>query len=84
MSGAKFQAALSPKVLVTIVGDVGGGGANVDYQAVGLLGFKVSEKVILQAGWRYMDVNYRTNPPVGFVYDAHMSGVIVGATINFM
>ena len=61
VAGAKIQAALSPKVLVTIVGDTGGGGANVDYQAVGLLGLKVSEKVILQAGWRYMDVNYRTD-----------------------
>ncbi len=80
IAGAKIQAALSPKVLVTIVGDAGGGGANSDYQAVGLLGFKVSEKVILQAGWRYMDVNYRTSPPQLFVYDAHMSGAIAGVT----
>jgi hypothetical protein len=82
IAGANIQMALSPKVLVTIVGDAGGGGANLDYQAVGFLGFKVSQKVILQMGWRYLDVNYRTNPPVRFVYDAHMSGAIIGATFN--
>ncbi len=81
IAGAKIQAALSPKVLLTIAGDAGGGGANLDYQAVGLLGYRVAKKVTLQVGWRYMDVNYRTNPPQLFIYDAHMSGAIAG--VNF-
>jgi hypothetical protein len=78
VAGAKIMAALSPKALVTVFGDAGGGGSSLDYQVGGLLGFKVSQKVILQAGWRYLDVNYRTNAPALFVYDVHQSGPIFG------
>jgi hypothetical protein len=78
LGGAKIQAALSPKAVVTILGDAGGGQANTDYQIAGLLGYKL-KKVILQAGWRYMYVNYR--PSSTFVYQAAMSGLILGVTI---
>ncbi len=59
---------------------LGAGGENSDYKVIGLPGFKVAEKVILQAGWRYMDVNYRNSPPQLFVLDADMSGAIMGVT----
>jgi hypothetical protein len=78
LGGAKIQAALSPKVAVTIAGDAGGGQANTDYQIAGLLGYKL-RKVILQAGWRCMYVNYR--PSSTFVYQTAMSGLILGVTI---
>lgn len=48
---------------------------------IGVLGYKLKE-VILQTGWRYLDVNYRGGAPRLFVYDAHMSGLIVGLTFN--
>lgn len=83
VAGAKMEAALAPRVLVTIEGDAGAGGANSDYQAVGLLGFRVAKKVILQAGWRYLSVNYRTNPPAMLIYDTHLSGALAGVTFNF-
>jgi hypothetical protein len=83
VAGAKIEQAVSPKVLVTIFGDAGAGGANIDYQFGGLLGYKLSEKAILQAGWRYLDVNYRNSPPQLFVYDAHQSGALLGVTFNF-
>lgn len=83
VAGAKIEQAVSPKVLVTIFGDAGAGGANIDYQVGGLLGYKLSEKAILQAGWRYLDVNYRNSPPQLFVYDAHQSGALLGVTFNF-
>ena len=82
VAGAKIEQALSPKVLVTVFGDAGAGGANVDYQFGGLLGLKLSEKAILQAGWRYLDVNYRNSPPQLFVYDVHQSGALLGVTFN--
>jgi len=78
LGGATIQAALSPKVVVTIVGDAGGGQANTDYQIGGVLGYKL-KKAILQAGWRYMYVNYRPNS--GFVYQTATSGLILGVTI---
>jgi len=78
----KFELALSPKAAVTVAGDAGGGGADVGYQFAGVLLYRVGKKVILQAGWRYLDVNYRTNPPALFVYDAHQSGALLGVTFD--
>jgi len=80
VAGGKFQFALTPKLVVTVLGDAGGGSARSDYQVAGLLGYKVGRKCILQAGYRYLDVNYR--PTSGFIYNAATSGLLLGATIN--
>jgi hypothetical protein len=80
LGGGRIQMLLSPKASVTIAGDAGGGGASADYQVLGLLGFKVEKNVILQAGWRYLDVHYR-NGGSGFLYDMAQSGATFGATI---
>jgi hypothetical protein len=80
VAGTNFTMPLSPKALITVLGDAGGGGANLDYQVAGLLGYKVKPTVILQAGWRYLDVNYR--PSSSFVYDAAQSGLLLGVTFN--
>jgi hypothetical protein len=80
VSGARIQAALSPKMKVTILGDAGAGGANLDYQLGAFLGYKVKRNIDLQAGWRYLAVNYR--PQSTFVYDTVTSGILIGAIIN--
>lgn len=80
ISGARIQAALSPKMIVTILGDAGAGGANLDYQVGAFLGYRVKPKIALQAGWRYLAVNYR--PKSTFVYDTDTSGLLFGATFN--
>ena len=80
VAGGRIQFPLSPKATVTIAGDAGGGGANSDYQIVGLLGYKVGKKAVLQAGYRYLDVNYRNSQ--NFVFDAIVSGALVGVTFN--
>jgi hypothetical protein len=82
VAGMKFEFALSPKVVLTVAGDAGGGGAAVDYQALGVLGFRICRICILDLGYRYLDTNYRTNPPGLFVFDAHMSGALLGVTFN--
>jgi hypothetical protein len=64
---------------VTILGDAGAGGANLDYQLGAFLGYKVKRNVNLQAGWRYLAVNYR--PQSTFVYDTVTSGILIGAVI---
>jgi hypothetical protein len=79
VSGARIQAALSPKMTVTILGDAGAGGANLDYQIGAFLGYKVKRNVNLQAGWRYLAVDYR--PQSTFVYDVDTSGLLIGVTI---
>ncbi len=80
VAGANFTMPLSPKAAITVLGDAGGGGAKLDYQVAGLLGYKVKPTVILQAGWRYLDVNYR--PSSSFVYDAAQGGLLLGVTFN--
>ena len=80
VAGARLVMPLSPKALIMVLGDAGGGGASVDYQVAGVLGYRVKPTVILQAGWRYLDVNYR--PSSSFVYDVAQSGLLLGVTFN--
>jgi hypothetical protein len=78
VAGAKFQIALSRKAFVTIFGDAGGANARYDYQVGGALGFRIAEKWALQAGYRYMAVNYGS--PSTFLFNVAQSGVVIGAT----
>jgi len=79
--GGRIQGSLTPKVMVTIAGDVGGWdtGSHIDYQVIGLLGYKIKPRVILQAGYRYLAVDYRNG---GTRIDLVTSGVAFGATMN--
>jgi hypothetical protein len=80
LGGARIHIPLSHKALITVGGDAGGGGANSDYQVAGLLGYKISKKCLLQAGWRYLDVNYRSSR--SFVYNTATSGLLLGLSIT--
>jgi hypothetical protein len=80
LGGARIHIPLSQKAMITVGGDAGGGGANSDYQVAGLLGYKISKKFVLQAGYRYLDVNYRSSS--SFVYNTATSGLLLGLTIN--
>jgi hypothetical protein len=80
--GARLQTPLSPKLRFTVLGDVGGFGAGsqLEWQVAGLLGYQLNKRFTLQAGYRYLDVNYRSG---GFKYDVAMSGLLLGTTIHF-
>ena len=80
LGGARIHIPLSQKAMVTILGDAGGGGANSDYQVAAALGYRIGEKYVLQAGWRYLDANYRNSQT--FVYDTATSGALFGLTID--
>ena len=80
LAGAKLHVELAPKLQVIALGDIGGGGANSDYQFAGALGYELNKKWTLSAGYRYMAVNYRPNTQLGFVNDTTTSGILVGAT----
>jgi hypothetical protein len=82
--GGRIESPLSPKFSVTVFGDVGGWGtgSQSEYQVGGVLGYKLKETVTLQAGYRYLDVNYRGGGVRRPVFDAHLSGVVIGATFN--
>lgn len=80
VAGGKIETLVAPRFSIAVGGDAGGGGARLDYQVFGVLGFRVAKKWVVQAGYRYIFVNYR--PPSTFVYDAAQPGLIVGATWN--
>lgn len=79
--GGRIQLALARKVAVNVLGDVGGWGigSHLDYQVAGLLGFRIKPTWNLQAGYRYVGVDYRSGE---FLFDVITSGVIFGLTVN--
>jgi hypothetical protein len=81
--GGRIQVALSPKIVVNILGDVGGWntGSKLEYQVAGVLGYKIKPKWTLQAGYRYLNVDYRGSR--GSVFNATTAGVLVGFTRTF-
>ena len=80
--GGRIQLALSPKIVVNILGDVGGWntGSKLEYQFAGLLGYRIKPAVTLQAGWRYLSLDYVGSR--GIVFDITTAGVLFGVTIN--
>ena len=80
VAGGRFQAFLTPKIILTIAGDAGGGGSRtrLDYQVVGLLGYKL-KRVTLQGGWRYLAI-HKEHTGESFV-DLAMTGVVIGVVI---
>ncbi|MFL6450572.1 MAG: hypothetical protein ACJ746_23260 [Bryobacteraceae bacterium] len=79
--GFRFQFPLARKLALTILGDAGGAGigSELEYQVLGLVGYKVSTNVTLGGGYRYLYVNYR---PGDFIYETAMSGAMVGLNYN--
>jgi outer membrane receptor protein involved in Fe transport len=70
------------KTVIDALGDVGGWNATakLDYQFAALLGYKVSLKWTLLAGYRYLFVHYR---PSNFsVINLVTPGAVLGLTIN--
>ena len=63
-------------------GDVGGFGlvSDIDWQVLGTLQYQVSDSVTLDAGYRYLAVDYKNG---GFLFDMALSGPIIGASIRF-
>jgi hypothetical protein len=80
--GGRVQVPLGPKLSVTALGDVGGWNvtSKLDYQFAALLGYRISHKWTLLAGYRYLFVDYRSG---GSLYNVVTSGAVLGATYSF-
>jgi hypothetical protein len=80
--GGRIELALSPKIVVNILGDVGGWntGSKLEYQVAGFLGYRIKPALTLQAGYRYLNVDYPGKRNV--VFNATTAGVMFGATLN--
>ena len=78
VAGGRFQVFLTPKAMITIAGDAGGGGSRLDYQVIGLIGYKL-KRVTLEGGWRYLTI-HKKHAGESFV-DLAMTGVVIGVVI---
>jgi hypothetical protein len=82
--GGRIELGLSRKTVFTLAGDVGGWGtgSQLEYQVVGLLGYKLKRNMTLQGGYRYLYFDYERSGPAGAVLKTAMSGVVLGVTMN--
>jgi len=82
--GWRIEGTLTQKLLATVGGDVGGWGtgSQLEYQVFGLLGYKVKPKVTLQAGYRYLYVDYEKGGRAAALVRGVTSGVVFGVTLN--
>jgi hypothetical protein len=53
----------------------------MDYEIVGSLGYNLSSKFTLSAGYRYLYVDYR--PTGDSIYKQAMSGALIGVNYHF-
>jgi hypothetical protein len=62
--------------------DVGGfgAGANIDWQVLGTLQYQYNDRVTLEAGYRYLAIDYDND---GFLLDVALQGPVIGAKIRF-
>jgi hypothetical protein len=54
--------------------------ADKDWEVYGALGYRASDKWTLQAGWRYLEIDYTKD---SFVFDLDISGPMFQATYRF-
>jgi hypothetical protein len=82
--GGRIEAGLSRKTVFTLAGDVGGWGtgSQLEYQVVGLLGYKLKPNMTLQGGYRYLYFDYQRSGAAGAILKTAMSGVVLGVTLN--
>ena len=83
LGGARFIMPVGEKAAITVSGNAGAGGANLDYQVIGLFSYNFTPKLGMGLGWRYLDVDYRPGNQNQFVFDTIMSGALAGVYFNF-
>ena len=78
--GVKGNHLFTEHVFVTGWAMIGGGGADLDWDVLGAIGYKFNDTVSLAAGYRAQGVNYSND---GFTYDMVQHGPILGVQIKF-
>ena len=80
--GGRVQLPMGQKTTVELLGDVGGlnAMAKQDYQFAALVGYKISPKWTIGAGYRYLFVDYR--PGAFTTFNMVTSGALVGVTYH--
>ncbi len=80
LAGVRAKYSITDKVYFTGWGLVGGGGANVDWDVAGGIGYSFNDKVSAVVGYRALGVDYSSD---GFVMDIVEQGPIFGVVMHF-
>ncbi|MGA9567726.1 MAG: hypothetical protein WBS19_19535 [Candidatus Korobacteraceae bacterium] len=83
--GGRIEGVLTPKVVATVAGDVGGWGtgSQIEYQVLGILGYKLKPNMTLQAGYRYLYFDRNKYGAANGNANLALSGILLGLTYNF-
>lgn len=81
MAGLRGNYAITPKVYFTGWGLVGAGGADIDWDVAGAIGYRFNDKISAVAGYRALGVDYSNDD--GFVFDVVQHGPILGMVVRF-
>ncbi|MDI7864437.1 hypothetical protein MRS76_21095 [Rhizobiaceae bacterium n13] len=80
VAGFKANYFLTPHIFLAGWGIVGGGGADIDWDVAGTVGYKFNDTISAVAGYRALGVDYSND---GFVFDVVQQGPILGVAIKF-
>ena len=80
LAGARYHYNLGHGFGATAYGDIGAGGAKIDWQAVGTIDYQIQHWPTLHAGFRSLNFNYQAS----FArFPVNMYGPFVAATFHF-
>jgi hypothetical protein len=82
--GARTRLAITDRLLVNVRGDVGGFGigsaSDFTWQVVAGLGYQITDRTLLSAGYRQLDIDYKSSD---LEVDMCQKGPFVACTIRF-
>jgi opacity protein-like surface antigen len=86
--GVRLTTGLTEKLSLRVRGDIGGFGigsaSDLVWNVVAVLGYQVSRRITLAAGYRILDVDYDKGSGLRlFEYDVTTSGPVVGLAFRF-
>jgi hypothetical protein len=81
MAGLRGNYSITPKVYLTGWGLVGAGGADIDWDVAGAIGYRFNDRISAVAGYRALGVDYSNDD--GFVFDVVQQGPILGMVVRF-
>ena len=80
LAGIRGRFNLTDRIYLTGWGLVGAGGADIDWDAAGAIGYQFNDQFSATAGYRALGVDYDKD---GFVFDVVQQGPILGMTMRF-
>lgn len=80
LAGLKGNYFLTPNFYLTGWAMAGAGGADLDWDVMGGVGYKFNDRISAVAGYRALGVDYSND---GFVFDVVQQGPIIGMAIHF-